>query len=117
MIVGNINGYINGSISGNISGSFNGVINGTEYTQSTNIYYTDLQNININGNIQGICSLYKYIGNIQISITGSVYINDYTGTYTFISQSVSNIIQLVSDPSNAPYQIIPYNKINSPGKS
>lgn len=51
------------------------------------------------------------------AITGSIYINNYTGTYTFLSQSVPNSANLVSDPSNAPYQLIPYSKINSPGKS
>lgn len=117
VVGGNISTYISGSITGNLSGSFSGILNSIEYSSSTNINNQFTQSVNISGSFNGLSYIYNFIGDIIGQITGSVYITNYTGTYTYISQSVGNAKDLVSDPSNAPYQIIPYNKINAPGKA
>ena len=119
VIAGTANIVLSGSFIGNISGSFTGQIYNQQllsYT-SSQIFISATQSIDITGSFNGSLYIYNYIGTVSGSVTGSAYVTDYTGTYTYLSQSVANTTQLVSDPSNAPYQIIPYSKINSAGKS
>ena len=114
IMIGQYKGNIDVQMCGKVSGTLLGGIGQTTYNNEVvNVNSQELYSLS--GSFNGTIITYNILGQIAGSLDGIIFTNYYNGTYTYLSSSV--VGQVITDPSNVPYDLIKYQNTNSSGKN